>query len=70
MEIQKLADNLELEVDDFNELFGIYMESTSADLEELKASLTIGDAERVHKLAHSIKGSSGNLGFHELYEMA
>ena len=70
MEIQKLAERLDLEIEDFKELFEIYMEATSSDLEVLKAGLKAGDLKRVHEIAHSIKGSSGNLGFNELYELA
>ncbi|HDH86975.1 MAG TPA: Hpt domain-containing protein [Desulfobacteraceae bacterium] len=70
MQIQNLADNLGLDVEDFNEVFEIYMETTSSDLEELKRALDQGDAEKVHQKAHSIKGASGNLGLNELFELA
>ncbi|RLB14131.1 MAG: hypothetical protein DRG35_05855 [Deltaproteobacteria bacterium] len=70
MQIQNLADNLGLDVEDFNEVFEIYRETTSSDLEELKRALDQGDAEKVHQKAHSIKGASGNLGLNELFELA
>jgi len=70
MEITKLADNLGLDADDFVELFELYMQTTACDLKELRAGLKAGDAEQVHKKAHSIKGSSGNLGLDELYRLA
>ena len=70
MQIQNLAENLGLDVEDFNELFELYVETTSSELEELKAAIDAGDAEKAHEKAHSIKGSSGNLGFNELYESA
>ena len=70
MDIKKLAENLELDLEDFNEIFELYMETTSSDLQELKAALRNGDAEKVHERAHSIKGASGNLGLDELYELA
>ena len=70
MEIQSLADNLGLDVEDLNELFELYIETTSTDLNQLKDALNAGDAEGAHKMAHSIKGSSGNLGLNELYEAA
>ncbi len=70
MDLEKLAENIGLEVEDFNEVFELYVETTSPDLEELKAALVKGDAQEVHKTAHSIKGSSGNLGLDELYELA
>ena len=70
MDIAKLAENLGLEAEDFSELFELYMQTTSTDLEELKAALATGDTEEIHKKAHSIKGASGNLGFDELYNTA
>ena len=70
MDIKKLAENLDLDLEDFNEIFEIYMETTSSELQELKAALQDGDAERAHEKSHSIKGSSGNLGLDELYELA
>ncbi|MCD6295756.1 MAG: Hpt domain-containing protein [Deltaproteobacteria bacterium] len=70
MEIKNLADNLGLDVEDVNELLELYIETTSADLNELKAALDAGNAEEAHQKSHSIKGSSGNLGLNELYEAA
>ena len=70
MDTKKLAENLELDLEDFNELFELYMEITSSEFQELKAALRDKDAEKVHEKAHSIKGSSGNLGIDELYEVA
>ena len=70
MDIARLAENLGLEAEDFSELFELYMQTTSTDLKDLKAALAAGDAEEVHKKAHSMKGASGNLGFDELYKTA
>ena len=70
MEAKKLADNLGLEEEEFTEIFGLYKKTTSSDLKELKFAISVGDAEKAHEKAHSIKGASGNLGFDELYETA
>ena len=70
MEIQNLAENVGLDVEDYNELFELYMQTTSSDLERLKSALDVGDAEKMHERAHSIKGASGSLGLTELYEAA
>ena len=66
MKVKALAENLGLEEEKFAELFGLYKETTSSDLKELKFAISVGDAEK----AHSIKGASGNLGLDELYETA
>ena len=70
MEAKKIADNLGLEEEEFTELFGIYKETTSSDLKELKFAISAGDAEKANEKAHSIKGAYGNLGLDELYETA
>ena len=70
MEISELAENIGLDVEDFSEIFEIYVETTSSYLEELKIALQERDMQAVHEKAHSIKGASGNLGLNELYELA
>jgi len=67
---KKIAENLGLEEEKFAELFGLYKETASSDLKELKFAISAGDAEKAHEKAHSIKGASGNLGLDELYETA
>jgi HPt (histidine-containing phosphotransfer) domain-containing protein len=70
MEINKLAENIGLDVEEFNEIFEIYIESTNNDLEELIAAINSSDSEKAHEKSHSIKGASGNLGLDELFELA
>jgi len=70
MEMMELAENIGLDVEDFSEIFEIYLETTSSYLGELKTALQEGDMQAVHEKAHSIKGASGNLGLNELYELA
>ena len=70
MKINELAENLGLELDDFNEIFEIYIESTAHDLKGLIDALNSGDVEKAHEKAHSIKGSSGSIGLDELFELS
>lgn len=44
------------------DIIGIFLEDTPQRLEELKVSLAQGDQVRFTRAAHSIKGSSSNLG--------
>ncbi len=46
MEAKKLAENLGLEEEEFSEIFGLYKETTSSDLKELKFAISVGDAEK------------------------
>lgn len=70
MELNAIAENLGLEIEEVIELVDLYINTTSSDFEELKAAINTKDAEKIHKYAHSIKGSSGNLGLTEFYELA
>ncbi|MBL9190310.1 MAG: Hpt domain-containing protein [Opitutaceae bacterium] len=44
------------------DIIGIYLEDTPARIVELEECLTSGDVTRFTRAAHSIKGSSANLG--------
>ena len=52
------------------EILGIYFEDTPRRIDELDRSLAAGDAPKFARAAHSIKGSSGNLGAVALREVA
>jgi HPt (histidine-containing phosphotransfer) domain-containing protein len=44
------------------EIIGIYLEDTPQRIAELEESLASGDTARFTRAAHSVKGSSANLG--------
>ena len=48
IDIQKLADQLGLDVEDYTELIDLYIETTKADFEDLKTALADQDAKEVH----------------------
>ncbi len=52
------------------EIVGIFLEDMPRRLTELDSSLAAGDAPKFSRAAHSIKGSSGNLGAMALREVA
>ena len=70
MHTEILAEKLGLTLDEFREILDLYVQTTSSDLTELSAAITAGDAMKAHEKAHSIKGSSANLGFRDLHLMA
>ncbi|MBW1668350.1 MAG: Hpt domain-containing protein [Deltaproteobacteria bacterium] len=70
MIFERLANEAGLEFEDVKEIVETYVETTYSDLLELKAALRTGDAEKTHRKAHSIKGSSRALGLTELSELA
>jgi HPt (histidine-containing phosphotransfer) domain-containing protein len=52
------------------ELVGIYLEDTPQRIAELESGLATGDAAKFVRAAHSIKGSSANLGAAALRSVA
>jgi len=48
------------------DIIGIFLEDTPQRLAELRESLASGDQHRFTRAAHSIKGSSSNLGANQL----
>jgi len=52
------------------EIVGIFLVDTPARLEELDQALAAGDLVRFNRAAHSIKGSSSNLGASALQQAA
>ncbi|MBW1680193.1 MAG: Hpt domain-containing protein [Deltaproteobacteria bacterium] len=70
MDIKALAENLGLEEEEYMELLELFLETAAADLEKLEGALEEADADLVSSTAHSLKGSSGNMGFSAFSETA
>ncbi|MBF0199225.1 MAG: Hpt domain-containing protein [Planctomycetes bacterium] len=69
-DINALTEELELDQEDIVELlndFREFLEGVKPDLEKV---VSAGDASAVRSLAHSIKGSAGNLRVGEVYRVA
>lgn len=66
IDAQAIADLRALNPDDggefLREIIGIFLADTPERIAELEESLATGDAPRFTRAAHSIKGSSSNLG--------
>ncbi len=61
--IENLRDLNPGDQDEFlREIVGIYLEDTPLRIAELDQSLATGDVARFTRAAHSVKGSSANLG--------
>ncbi|MDX2187373.1 MAG: Hpt domain-containing protein [Opitutaceae bacterium] len=52
------------------DLISIFLEDTPIRLDELRTSLSSGDAQKFTRAAHSIKGSSSNMGATRLRNLA
>jgi HPt (histidine-containing phosphotransfer) domain-containing protein len=70
MKLEELAENLEMEEDEFVEMTDLFVKTSRSDLVMLQAALEQREALHVAKYAHSIKGAAVNLGFMEIFDMA
>lgn len=70
MNFKELGANLGLEEDEYRELIELFVRSGGADFENLLAGLAAGDADKVMRSAHTIKGASGNLGLADVSAVA
>lgn len=70
MNLRELAKSLELGMDEFLEILGLFLQKSSSDLNEMQSALNEGDGPKVISAAHSIKGASISIGLTDLYEIA
>ena len=70
MNVRERAELLGLEIDEFRELFELFIETGRADLAELEQAVQQHEGERIGAAAHSLKGASINLGFPDLSGLA
>jgi len=60
--IQQLAQKIELQEDECVELLRLFIETSSRDLELLDTAIARGDMKEAWEAAHSLKGSAVSLG--------
>lgn len=70
MNCKELAENLGLEEEEYLELLELFVETTASNLDRLQSGLAEGDSGEVSEAAHTIKGSSANLGLKKIAESA
>ena len=70
IDIEQMAAKVGLKPKHIPILVGSFLEESQSILAELKKAIESMNFSDIEHHAHSIKGSSGNLKFDELYEMA
>jgi HPt (histidine-containing phosphotransfer) domain-containing protein len=70
MKLKELAENLEMEEDEFVEMTDLFVKTCLSDLMKLQAAIEKREALHAAKYAHSIKGAAVNLGFMEIFDVA
>jgi HPt (histidine-containing phosphotransfer) domain-containing protein len=70
MNCKELAQRLGLEEEEYLELLELFVETTGPNLAKLQGGLDACDSRQVLEAAHTIKGSSANLGLAAIAEVA
>ncbi|MDA8138837.1 MAG: Hpt domain-containing protein [Desulfobacteraceae bacterium] len=70
MNFKELGARLGLEEDEYRELVELFISSGGNDFANLQQALTAGDADKVMRSAHTIKGAAGNLGLMDVSAIA
>lgn len=69
-DLQKIADELEFDLEDVEMLLGVFIESAEDSLASLNVAVENNDYDTIFKEAHAIKGSAGNLTLNTIFELA
>jgi len=70
LNIQELANHLEIEEGQCLELTELFLKTSSTELTHLESAIEKKDLVTIERMAHSIKGSAAILGFMEVHEAA
>jgi len=70
LDLQKIADELDFDLEDVEMLLEVFLESTNDSMNELKSAIEANDFELIYILAHAIKGSAANLTLKEIFDIA
>jgi len=57
------------EADVLSEILNLFLDEVPKKIHTLRAAVTAGDAVQVQRIAHSLKGSSGNIGARAMYDV-
>jgi HPt (histidine-containing phosphotransfer) domain-containing protein len=70
LNLKELANHLKIEEDQFLELTDLFLKTAFTDLRNLESAIEDNDPPTAERMAHSIKGAAGILGFMEIYDVA
>ena len=70
MNFKKMSRKLGLEEDEYIELIELFVETSKADLKNLRPAINNKNMEMIAGIAHSLKGAAMNLGLDDFIELA
>lgn len=70
IDLQKIADELDFDLEDVEMLLEVFLDSSKEILLALKESIEKNDLEAIFSSSHAIKGSAANLTLNEISDLA
>lgn len=70
MNLKTLAEKVDLDESEYQEMIDLFLKTTSQHLVSLKTAIEMGNVTKVIESAHSIKGSAASLGLAEISSIA
>ena len=70
LDLQKIADELEFDLEDVEMLLEVFLEGAQENLAELKNGIDSNDLEIIFRAGHAIKGSAANLTLNDISDLA
>lgn len=68
IDIDVLNELKEIMEDDFEELIAIFISDGQMQIDDLSIAINVSNIPDVRRIAHTLKGSSANIGVHDLSE--
>jgi HPt (histidine-containing phosphotransfer) domain-containing protein len=69
-DVQTVIDKTGLDLEDYLEIYELFQENFNDLMKDLEGALQAKDSEQVMRIAHTLKGSTSNIGFMTLSELA
>ncbi len=70
VDLQKIADELDFDLEDIEMLFEVFLSSANDSLDKLEEAIEVNNMDGIFHAAHSLKGSSSNLTLMHIAELA
>lgn len=70
MDYKDLASRLGIDEEDFMDLVELFISTSLADIEKIKAGVADHDPQAAAAASHSIKGAAANMGFEEISNLS
>ena len=70
MNLKAIYARLGLDEKEYIELLHLFVQTAGAQVQQLQVALADRDMEKIRQIAHTLKGSAGNMGLMDMHEAA